>query len=213
MIVRIFRRQPLSWLTKGQRSSQPPQPETQQTIRSAATSVCLRQAARRRVALIAKPNVSVIAMLPFHTAPVLQDRDRGRALFIALSGCALCMASLSAPTAETLVVTDGQYPVHVEPAVRLIELDAPARLVRRNLSRHLPADLERASTIARKRLMDGGVVLHNDFSVTYQGIVEAWILGITKIPAVVVDRRYVVYGQRDVNRAVALIEEYRSAQQ
>lgn len=61
--------------------------------------------------------------------------------------------------------------------------------------------------------MDGGVVLHNDFSVTYQGIVEAWILGITKIPAVVVDRRYVVYGQRDVNRAVALIEEYRSAHQ
>jgi len=33
-----------------------------------------------------------------------------------------------------------------------------------------------------------------------------------KIPAVVVDRRYVVYGEPDVPRAVARIDAYRSTQ-
>ena len=37
-------------------------------------------------------------------------------------------------------------------------------------------------------------------------------LGIAKIPAVVVDRRYVVYGEPDVSRAVARINAYRSTQ-
>ena len=41
---------------------------------------------------------------------------------------------------------------------------------------------------------------------------DAWSLGVTKIPAVVVDRRYVVYGETDVSRALARIEEYRRAQ-
>ena len=40
----------------------------------------------------------------------------------------------------------------------------------------------------------------------------AWSLGIAKIPAVVVDRRYVVYGEANVARALARIEEYRRAQ-
>jgi len=45
----------------------------------------------------------------------------------------------------------------------------------------------------------------------YQGVADAWGLGIVKIPAVVVDRRYVVYGEPDVARAVARIDAYRSA--
>ena len=46
----------------------------------------------------------------------------------------------------------------------------------------------------------------------YQGVADAWGLGITKIPAVVVDHRYVVYGEPDVARAVARINAYRSTQ-
>ena len=46
----------------------------------------------------------------------------------------------------------------------------------------------------------------------YQGVADAWGLGIAKIPAVVVDRRYVVYGEPDVPRAVARINAYRSTQ-
>ncbi|MCL6641681.1 MAG: TIGR03757 family integrating conjugative element protein [Candidatus Rokubacteria bacterium] len=46
----------------------------------------------------------------------------------------------------------------------------------------------------------------------YQGVADAWGLGLAKVPAVVVDRRYVVYGEPDVARAVARIESHRRAQ-
>ncbi|MFY0038678.1 DUF1525 domain-containing protein [Acinetobacter baumannii] len=38
-----------------------------------------------------------------------------------------------------------------------------------------------------------------------QDATDAWSLGVEKIPAVVVDRQYVVYGEPDVPRAVELI--------
>ena len=46
----------------------------------------------------------------------------------------------------------------------------------------------------------------------YQGVADAWSLGITSLPAVVVDQRYVVYGDSDVARAIARIEQHRKAQ-
>jgi integrating conjugative element protein (TIGR03757 family) len=43
----------------------------------------------------------------------------------------------------------------------------------------------------------------------YQDIVDAQSLNVAKVPAVIVDRRYVVYGDPDVSRAVARIDAYR----
>lgn len=42
-----------------------------------------------------------------------------------------------------------------------------------------------------------------------QDVADAWSLGIEKIPAVVVDRQYVVYGEPDVSRALELIAKAR----
>ncbi|NQD96830.1 DUF1525 domain-containing protein, partial [Pseudomonas sp. CrR25] len=42
--------------------------------------------------------------------------------------------------------------------------------------------------------------------------VDAWSLGVTTIPAVIVDHRYVVYGEPDVAKAAALIEAHRRTQ-
>jgi integrating conjugative element protein (TIGR03757 family) len=42
-------------------------------------------------------------------------------------------------------------------------------------------------------------------------VLDAFSLGVTKVPAVVVDRRYVVYGEHDVAAALALIAAYRSS--
>lgn len=94
----------------------------------------------------------------------------------------------------------------------MIELDAPERLVESELSARLPSDPKQAVAIARLRLRDGGAAFQKRLALAYQGVVEAWSLGIAKIPAVVVDRKYVVYGEPDVNRAVSLIEQYRSTQ-
>ncbi|MEN1465372.1 DUF1525 domain-containing protein, partial [Pseudomonas aeruginosa] len=46
----------------------------------------------------------------------------------------------------------------------------------------------------------------------YQGVTDAWSLDVTTIPAVVVDQRFVVYGEPDVARAVARIEQHRRTQ-
>ncbi|HEP9542705.1 TPA: DUF1525 domain-containing protein, partial [Pseudomonas aeruginosa] len=46
----------------------------------------------------------------------------------------------------------------------------------------------------------------------YQGVADAWGLGVAKVPAVVVDRRYVIYGEPDVALALSRIARYRREQ-
>ena len=58
-----------------------------------------------------------------------------------------------------------------------------------------------------------GKRLQSDLAKAQQDITDAWSLGIEKIPAVVVDRRYVVYGEPDVAKALELINRARSQPQ
>lgn len=44
---------------------------------------------------------------------------------------------------------------------------------------------------------------------TYQGIIRAWQLGVERLPAVVVDDKWVVYGLTDIDRARSEVELYR----
>ncbi len=124
----------------------------------------------------------------------------------------LCLALLApvAVAADVLVVTDSRHPVQAPAGVRVIELDQPAH-IEAELTARLPADPAQAEALVRQRLLDGGVDLQRRIGQAYQGVADAWGLGIVKIPAVVVDRRYVVYGEPDVAHAVARIDAYRSA--
>jgi len=124
-------------------------------------------------------------------------------------GATLTIAVNAAAT-DIWVITDRQYPVKSLPNVRLIELDTPAR-IEAELAAQLPSDPDRAAEIAQQRLKDGGAMLQQRLVTAYQGIVDAWSLGVTKIPAVVVDRRYVVYGDSDVTHALSLIEKHRNS--
>ena len=129
----------------------------------------------------------------------------------ALCGAALCVLLASgASAADVWVITDREHPVAVTPGIRLIELDAPARL-EAELSAQLPPDPVRAAAIVRQRLKDGGIDLQHRLAAAYQGVTDAWSLSVVKIPAVVVDRRYVVYGETAIDRALARIGAYRSA--
>jgi integrating conjugative element protein (TIGR03757 family) len=110
-----------------------------------------------------------------------------------------------------LIVTDSRHPVQAPAGVRIIELDQATR-IEVELAAHLPADPQQAAALVRQRLHDGGEALQRRIGHAYQGVADAWGLGIAKIPAVVVDRRYVVYGEPDVPRAVARIKAYRSTQ-
>lgn len=92
---------------------------------------------------------------------------------------------------------------------RVVKLDEPIR-IEAELSAGLPNHPERAAALAQQRLNNGE--LQRRLVQAYQVVADAWGLGIAKVPAVVVDRRYVVYGEPDVARAVARIEAHRRSQ-
>ena len=113
--------------------------------------------------------------------------------------------------ADMVVITDSRHPVKTMGGERLIELDEAPR-IEAGLSAALPADPEQATAVVKRRLSQGGADLQRRIATAYQGVADAWSLGITTIPAVVVDQRYVVYGEPDVARAIARIEQHRRAE-
>lgn len=122
----------------------------------------------------------------------------------------LCAIMQTTAAAEIWIVSDNAHPVHGTPGARVIELDAPAR-VEAALSAGLPANLHEAAVAAQLRLSAGRPSLARQLASAYQAVADAWSLGVTTIPAVIVDRRYVVYGDPDAAHAVARIQAYREA--
>ena len=124
---------------------------------------------------------------------------------------ALAVFSPATFAADVLVVTDSHHPVQAPAGARVTELDQAAR-IEIELAADLPTDPRQAAALVRQRLHAGGEALQRRIGHAYQGVAEAWGLGVVRIPAVVVDRRYVVYGEPDVTRAIARIDAYRSTQ-
>jgi integrating conjugative element protein (TIGR03757 family) len=120
----------------------------------------------------------------------------------------LCTLAGYASARDIQVFTDRYHPVDSIATAQVVEVDAPISL-EAELSTRLPANPSLAAAIVRGRLDTGGAALQRKLSVAYQGVVYAWSLGIKKIPAVVVGRRYVVYGVSDVAHAVSIIDRYR----
>jgi len=112
-------------------------------------------------------------------------------------------------TAEVWVVTDSSRPVTGSDSVqRVIQLDA-AQHIESELSANLPKDPQQAAGIVQQRLNQGGDTLQQRLRAAYQGITDAWSMGITTLPAVVVDQRYVVYGEANLDQALTVIDQYR----
>ncbi|MBB0025232.1 MULTISPECIES: TIGR03757 family integrating conjugative element protein [Burkholderiaceae] len=130
---------------------------------------------------------------------------------VGAGGLLLCLIGQAASAADVLVVTDSAHPVRAAPSARVIELDLPAS-IEAELSAGLPADPGQAAALMQQRLRDGGPALQRRLGSAYQGVADAWGLGLVKLPAVVVDHRYVVYGEPDVAQALARIDAYRKAQ-
>ena len=135
--------------------------------------------------------------------------NTGHFLVTAIS---MLLVSSYVQAADVLVFTDQQHAVVAPNDVPVINLDAPAE-IEAELASGLPADSQRAEAIVLQRLGDGGSDLQARLAEAYPGVVDAWNLGITKLPAIVVERRYVVYGDADVSRAITTIEAYKRAQQ
>lgn len=140
-----------------------------------------------------------------HSCATRPDANRLRSAF--MLGCSMFMG---APvwSADVWVFTDHAHPVQVGPGMRVIELDAPVH-IQAELTADLPKNPEQAAAVIRDRLKQDPGGLHQRLAAAYQGLTDAWSLGIAKIPAVVVDRRFVIYGLADATQAVQRIEQYR----
>ena len=124
---------------------------------------------------------------------------------------ALGLAGQAASAAEVTAFTDRSVTLKSADNFTIVHLDA-AKEIEASLAADLPADPGRAQAIVQQRLQQGGAQLQRDLASAYQGVAEAWSLSVSTVPAVVVDRHYVIYGEPDVARAVARIEAYRRTQ-
>ena len=123
------------------------------------------------------------------------------------------LSSANLTQADTWVFTDTANPVTAPATARVILLDQQHHL-ETELSRALPSDPQQAAAIIQNRLNSpSGKRLQSDFAKAQQDLTDAWSMGIEKIPAVVVDRRYIVYGEPDVAKALELIKRTRSLPQ
>jgi integrating conjugative element protein (TIGR03757 family) len=132
---------------------------------------------------------------------------------LAKAGLAIGALSLGIPATwatDVRVYTDSTHPVSASSTVQVVRLDEPAHL-QAELSKGLPNDRTLAVQTVRERLHSQGRQLNRRLATAYQGVVEAWSLGVLKVPAIVVDGRFVVYGDSDLAHALSLIQQYRGA--
>ncbi|NPW63907.1 TIGR03757 family integrating conjugative element protein [Pseudomonas aeruginosa] len=114
-----------------------------------------------------------------------------------------------ASRAETWVITDQAHPVTTAGSSRVLLLDTQQHL-EEQLTDALPKDPQQAQAAFQQLLQSPkGRRLQVELVKAQQDVADAWSLGVEKIPAVVVDRQYVVYGEPDISRALELIAKAR----
>jgi len=125
-----------------------------------------------------------------------------------ISSFLLCLLGGSV-NAQIWVITDSLHPVTGSASVqRVIQLDS-AQHIEAELSANLPADPQQAAAFVRQHLNQGSQTLQQRLREAYQGVTDAWSMGITTLPAVVVEQRYVIYGEANLDKALAHIDQYR----
>ena len=128
-------------------------------------------------------------------------------------GFALALAACLGPAAlagDVVAFTLSSMPLRAAGTATVHVLDARDGYAEA-FGADLPGDPERALAEARRRMATpAGRAALERLAAAAAGNVLAGRLGIEKLPAVVVGGRYVVYGVRDVARAVERIEAWRA---
>ncbi|OMQ20897.1 TIGR03757 family integrating conjugative element protein [Serratia oryzae] len=133
---------------------------------------------------------------------------RRNRVFLLVIGC----VALSAQAA-TVVYTDSQHPpTGLGAGHQVVYLDAP-ETVQREVFGELSADPRQAEQQAKAILQSPDWQQKEQrIAQAYQGVIQAYGLGLKKYPAVVFGDREVVYGTADVALAEAKRAEYKGAQ-
>lgn len=120
-----------------------------------------------------------------------------------------CLAGSVHAAPDIWIVTDRAHPVTADAGQRVTLLDEQ-QVLEEQLTKLLPSNPHQAAR-AFEELMASprGQQLNQQLAKAQQAKAQAWGLGIDKVPAVVVDQRYVVYGEPNVQRALQLIQQAR----
>lgn len=113
----------------------------------------------------------------------------------------LFLTSVSVP-AQTVIYTTARYPVeNPEPGV-VIQVLEDIHSLEQSLFPALSQHPERAEQQAREQMKQPDW-REQEARLTraYQSLLDAYALGVEKVPAVVLDERYVVYGTTDIRAA------------
>ena len=128
-------------------------------------------------------------------------------------GLALALAACAGPAAaadDVVAFTLSSMPLRTTGGATVHVLDARDGYAEA-FGADLPGDPERALAEARRRMATpAGRAALARIAEAAAGNALAARLGIEQLPAVVVDGRYVVYGVRDVARAVERVEAWRA---
>jgi len=89
----------------------------------------------------------------------------------------------------------------------VVEIDAAARLDA-DFSYGLSSDPQEAFSQIKEKISVHGPELYQRYKDSYIGLTRARVLGVLKVPAVVVDSKYVVYGVYDIEKALRIIASY-----
>ncbi|WP_422452174.1 TIGR03757 family integrating conjugative element protein [Endozoicomonas sp. ALC066] len=121
----------------------------------------------------------------------------------------LLTASMSWANVSIEVFTNDRFPVsNSDHKITYYNLDDRQRAQMR-LPKNLPADLAKAKQVASQYMQTA------DFRKTvdalknaYQGYIAALDYQLAKLPAIVIDGEYILYGVTSVDKALALYEQY-----
>ncbi len=130
------------------------------------------------------------------------------AVFLLTIGCIAVSAH-----AATVVYTDSQHPpTGLGAGHRVVYLDEP-EIAQHVVFGVLSADPNQAEQQAKTMLKSPDWQQKAQQLVkAYQGVIQAYGIGLKKYPAVVFDDRYVVYGTADVSLAEAKLAQHKEAQ-
>ncbi|HAT1684975.1 TPA: TIGR03757 family integrating conjugative element protein [Klebsiella oxytoca] len=115
--------------------------------------------------------------------------------------------------AQTVIYTTARYPVKdLPPGVVVQTLEGVSELEQAAFPALSP-DPQQAGRQARRRMQQPDWKTQEaNLTRAYQVLLDAYTLGIEKVPAVVFDDRYVVYGTTDATLAQQKLDAWRESQ-
>ncbi|MFV1849163.1 MAG: TIGR03757 family integrating conjugative element protein [Thalassospira sp.] len=134
---------------------------------------------------------------------------KGLGLIVVCVSIVLVAESVWSESIEDVVVfTTSAFPIQdpSQRASQVYELDATVGSLAA-LGENLPKDPQRAHAEVMRRLNDE--TWRDRFTAVQhalEGVSEAWMHNIQRLPAVLVNDRYLIYGVTDIDRALAWVE-------